>query len=399
MLGFPAARPDGVWSSGLIRGEQSTRWFQLQSTPGEQRIEGGFSGSPVWDAQSGAVVGMTVAADRGDTTTAYLIPIDQVLALDPTLMPCPYRGLRPFEEEHAAAFFGRDAEIDKLLGAVGRMAVVAVAGPSGSGKSSLVRAGLLPRLRAAGTPVVDLRALPGTDLATALGTARAPGSVVVIDQFEELAAVDPAGARQVLEQVVRLTATYPVRVVLTVRWAAVDQVVTPELMGVLEKGTVLVAPMSRGRLREAIVRPADRSPGLVFEPGLVDRILDDAGAEPGQLPLVESLLTDLWDRREGGHLTLAAYEAAGGVAGAVAGHAERAVCAARRTGRDRESCGGCSSRSPGPTATAGSSVRRCRWRSCRRRSARWYRCSPTGGSSWSVPRAPPGSSSSRPTRR
>ena len=329
VLGFPTDRPDGVWSSGLIRGEQSTRWFQLQSTPGEQRIEGGFSGSPVWDAQSGAVVGMTVAADRGDTTTAYIIPIDQVLGLDPALLPCPYRGLRPFEEEHAGTFFGREAEIDKLVDAVGRMAVVAVAGPSGAGKSSLVRAGLLPRLRAAGTPVVDVRAQPGadlaTDLATELGAVPAPGSVVVIDQFEELAAVDPAGARRALEQVVQLTGTEPVRAVLTVRWAALDQVVTPELMGALEKGTVLVAPMSRGRLREAIVGPAERSPGLAFEPGLVDRILDDAGAEPGQLPLVESLLTDLWERREGGYLTLRAYTAAGGVAGAVAERAERAI--------------------------------------------------------------------------
>ncbi|MFD1528987.1 ATP-binding protein [Pseudonocardia aurantiaca] len=154
---------------------------------------------------------MTVAADRGDTTTAYLIPIDQVLGLDPALLPCPYRGLRPFEEEHAGAFFGREAEIDKLVDAVGRMAVVAVAGPSGAGKSSLVRAGLLPRLRAAGTPVVDVRAQPGADLAadlaTELGAVPAPGSVVVIDQFEELAAVDPAGARRALEQVVRLTGT------------------------------------------------------------------------------------------------------------------------------------------------------------------------------------------------
>jgi WD40 repeat protein len=329
VFGFPTDRPDGVWSSGLIRGEQSTRWFQLQSTSGEQRIEGGFSGSPVWDVQSGAVVGMTVAADRGDTTTAYIIPIDQVLGLDPALLPCPYRGLRPFEEEHAGTFFGREAEIDKLVDAVGRMAVVAVAGPSGAGKSSLVRAGLLPRLRAAGTPVVDVRAQPGADLAadlaTELGALPAPGSVVVIDQFEELAAVDPAGARRALEQVVRLTGTEPVRAVLTVRWAALDQVVTPELMGALEKGTVLVAPMSRGRLREAILGPAERSPGLAFEPGLVDRILDDAGAEPGQLPLVESLLTDLWERREGGYLTLRAYMAAGGVAGAVAERAERAI--------------------------------------------------------------------------
>src|SRR5882724_3051236 len=166
--GFPDGQIDGVWSTGLIRGEQGTRWFQLQSTPGEQRIEGGFSGTPVWDAESGAVVGMTVAADRGDTTTAYLIPIEQVLGLDPELLPCPYRGLRPFDEEHAATFYGRDAEIERLVQALRRRPVVAVAGPSGAGKSSLVRAGLLPRLRETGAGILDFRAVAGTNAATAL---------------------------------------------------------------------------------------------------------------------------------------------------------------------------------------------------------------------------------------
>ncbi len=327
VLGFPEGAPAGVWSTGLIRGEQGTRWFQLQSTPGEQRVEGGFSGSPVWHEGSGAVVGMTVAADRGDTTAAYLVPIDQVLGVDPELVPCPYRGLHPFDEEQAAVFFGREAEIGKLADAVARTTVVAVAGPSGAGKSSLIRAGLLPRLRAAGTPVLDLRAEPGAGLAARLDGCQ-PGSVVVIDQFEELAAVDPGGAHDVLDHVVRLAATGAARAVLTVRWAALDQIAGPELMGVLEGGTVLVGPMGRGQLREAIVGPAERSPGLAFEPGLVDRILDDAGAEPGRLPLVQSLLADLWEQREGGYLTVRGYEAAGGVAGAVAQRAERAVEAA-----------------------------------------------------------------------
>ena len=88
--------------------------------------------------------------------------------------------------------------------------------------------------------------------------------------------------------------------VLTLRSATLDDVLVPELAGLLGSGTVLVPPMDRGQLRHAIVAPAERAPGLSFEPGLVDRILDDAAAEPGQLPLVESLLTELWARREGG---------------------------------------------------------------------------------------------------
>ena len=341
--GFPDGLADGVWSTGLIRGEQGTRWFQLQSTPGEQRIEGGFSGAPVWDAERGAVVGMTVAADRGDTTTAYLIPIEQVLGLDPELLPCPYRGLRPFDEEHAATFYGRDAEIDRLVQALRRRPVVAVAGPSGAGKSSLVRAGLLPRLREAGAGILDFRAVAGTNAAAAFEAAfsattrpdtagsadTGAGLVLVVDQFEELAAADPSGARELLARIVALTTPngggQAPRAVLTMRWSALDDLLSPELAEVLEEGAVLVAPLDRARLREAIVRPAERAPGLAFEDGLVDRILDDAGAEPGQLPLVESLLTDLWEHREGGYLTLRGYQAAGGVAGAVAQHAEKVV--------------------------------------------------------------------------
>jgi len=114
-------------------------------------------------------------------------------------------------------------------------------------------------------------------------------------------------------------------VVLTVRGLALDEVLTPAVAEALGSGTVLVGPLDRARLREAIVRPAERAPGLAFDDGLVERILDDAGAEPGQLPLVESLLARLWAHREGGSLTTRAYEAAGGVAGALAAHAELVV--------------------------------------------------------------------------
>lgn len=340
VLGFPEGRADGVRSTGLIRGEQGTRWFQLQSTPGEPRIEGGFSGAPVWEVESGAVVGMTVAAVQGETTTAYLIPIDQVLGQDPDLVPCPYRGLRPFSEEQAGAFHGRDEEIQRLLGAVERLPVVAVVGPSGAGKSSLVKAGLLPRLRASGARIVDVRARSVREAEEALDTtldprldppasAREsdprPGVVLVLDQFEELVEADPTGARELLERIVAEGSVRSVRAVLTLRWAAMDELLSPTLVDTLATGTVLVAPLDRARLREAIVRPAERAPGLAFEEGLVERILDDAGIEPGQLPLVGSLLSELWERRERGYLTLAGYEAAGGVAGSVAQHAEKVV--------------------------------------------------------------------------
>ena len=363
VLGFPDGLTDGVWTTGRIRGEQGTRWFQLQAAVGEQSIVGGFSGSPVWDEESGAVVGMTVAADSSDaTTTAYLVPIDQVLGVDPELLPCPYRGLEPFGEEHAAFFFGRDAGVAELAAAVSERPLVAVTGPSGAGKSSLVRAGLLPRLRATGDRVVELRPHPGVpalhtllvtlppgtatpdvtariadpatrpaavhELAAALAE---PRTVLMADQFEELAAADPRTAQELLALVGELVTAlprqsdgrWPVRAVLTLRSATIDDVLRPQVAALLGAGTVLVPPMERGQLREAIVAPAERAPGLSFEPGLVDRILDDAASEPGGLPLVESLLTELWERRRGGMLTVEAYERAGGVAGVVATHAEQ----------------------------------------------------------------------------
>ncbi|WP_345604834.1 serine protease [Pseudonocardia adelaidensis] len=361
VLGFPEGLADGVWATGRIRGEQGTRWFQLQAAPGEEPVVEGFSGSPVWDDESGAVVGMTVAADAsGRTTTAYLLPIDQVLGLDPELLPCPYRGLEPFAEEHAAFFFGREGEVDTLTAAVTQHPLVAVVGPSGAGKSSLVRAGLLPRLRTGGARIAELAGLPGTSAADVLGTAVETGTghaerladpderpaavrdlatalaqqrtVLLLDQFEEIAAAEPDRARELLTLVGEVVSAlprdddgWPVRAVITLRSATIDEVVVPRFATLLGAGTVLVPPMERRQLREAVLAPAERAPGLTFEPGLVDRILDDAAAEPGALPLVESLLTELWGRRTGGMLTVEAYERSGGVAGVVATHAEEVV--------------------------------------------------------------------------
>jgi hypothetical protein len=320
VLGFPAGLSDGVWTTGRF-----TAGGGLEAAAGEHPVDAGFAGSPVWDSGTGAVVGM--ARHRRDGR-AHLVPIDEVLGADPERLPCPYQGLRTFAEEDAEAFFGRDDEIARLVELVEERPVVVVAGPSGAGKSSLVRAGLVPRLRAAGAEIVYLRARPDAlDEASPL-TGAGRDLVLVIDQFEELAALDPAGARRLLETVVRRTggpAGSRIRAVLTLRWTTLDEMLTPELIGPLGAGTVLVGPLERDGLHDAIVRPAERPPGLAFEPGLVETILDDAGGEPGRLPLVEALLADLWERRAGGFLTLREYEAAGGVAGAVAHHAETVV--------------------------------------------------------------------------
>jgi WD40 repeat protein len=328
VLGYPEGAADGIWTTGEIQPATGPGRHRLCSAPGEQPVVTGFSGAPVWEARTGAVVGMAIPGN----SDAELLPIDAVIGRDPEAMPSPYQGLRAFDESHADLFFGRDLEIQRLLDAVDRVPVVVVAGPSGAGKSSLVRAGLVPRLRAAGAKVVYVRAEPGARPPASPVGARERGTVLVVDQFEELAALDPAAARELFEEIVRRTgaeepesANGSVRAVLTMRWTTLDELLTPELTSTLETGTVLVGPLDRAHLREVIVRPAGQPPGLAFEPGLVEAILDDAGAEPGRLPLVESLLAELWERRDGGFLTVGDYEAAGGVAGALAQHAEAVV--------------------------------------------------------------------------
>jgi hypothetical protein len=363
VLGFPPRMTDGVWASGELRDRQGTGWVQLHGAAGGQPVGAGFSGAPVWDARARAVIGMTVAADADrSVSTAYVIPIERVLGGDPGLLPNPYRGLAPFEEDHAEFFHGRDEDIARLRDAIGRRPVVAVLGDSGVGKSSLVRAGLVPELLAAGARVARLRPTPGVPsrfaLAIALsgllrpdargpellglaetlvnrfagdpgpwlaGQLGAQAPLLFLDQFEELVAEDLSDARDLLGVVVRLATGTPLRVVLTLRWAAVGDLLSEDTADVLDGAVVPVAPMGRAQLRAAITRPAERAPGLYFEPGLVDRILDDAGAEPGQLPLVESLLAQLWERQDGGYVTNAAYEWLGGVHGAVARGAERAL--------------------------------------------------------------------------
>jgi WD40 repeat protein len=322
VLGFPDGATDGVWSTGVFRAGQGTGWTQLQATVGDQRIKEGFSGAPVWHTESGAVVGIAVATDRDpSTTTAYLLPIEHVLGLDPDLLPNPYRGLEPFDEEHAGFFFGRAALVDELERRVTEAlsqpgGLVAVIGASGAGKSSAIAAGLVPRLRKVGREVVRL-AVDDPQRPTP-----APGTVAVVDQFEELIAADPETAQAGL---LRVLAEAPACLVLTLRPESLADVTSRELAARLGRGAVLVPPMDRGQLRSAIVGPAEYAPGLAFEDGLIDRILDDTEGEPGRLPLLSVLLARLWEDRDGGRLTVASYEGVGGVAGSIAQLAEEFV--------------------------------------------------------------------------
>jgi WD40 repeat protein/transcriptional regulator with XRE-family HTH domain len=301
----------------------------------------------------------------------------------------PYKGLRAFGEADAADFFGREMLVQELLGAMAEAddeqpsgsqqelaRFLAVVGPSGSGKSSVVQAGLIPALRQGGLPgsqkwfVVDLQpgAHPFEELEAALlrvaahkppksllallqegewGLLRAvrrvlPGDpevelVLVIDQFEELftQVADEQVRARLLDCLVAavLDPRSRLRVVVTLRadfmGRALEYVDFGEL---LRQRTVFVLPLTAEELEEAIVRPVARV-GVAVETGLVATIVQDVGDQPGMLPLLQYALTELFERSAGARqrsagspvpplLTLAAYQQSGGVTGALGRRAE-----------------------------------------------------------------------------
>ncbi|MER6029517.1 helix-turn-helix domain-containing protein [Streptomyces sp. NPDC001851] len=262
----------------------------------------------------------------------------------------PYRGLARFETGDQDVFFGRDQLTAQLAERVHAHRLVAVVGSSGSGKSSLLRAGLIPLLRNEESPdrrPAAIRILtpgprPMSARATVTRVSQEPGdTVVVVDQFEELFTLctDPAERGAFIGLL--LTALEPgrgLRVVLAVRADFFGRCAEhPALAAALREATVLVGPMSPAELRQAIVKPAMAS-GLIVERELTTRIVEDVTEKPGGLPLMSHALLETWRRRQGRALTLSAYEAAGGVQGAISRTAEelyarlpvhQAVCARR----------------------------------------------------------------------
>ncbi|WP_021591885.1 hypothetical protein [Actinomadura welshii] len=221
----------------------------------------------------------------------------------------PYLGLSRYEAEDAGRFFGRAELVDEILARLDRNRFVAVFGPSGSGKSSLLRAGVVPRLG------------PGAAVVTPGAPEPLPeAEALIVDQFEEVFTLHPDASER--HALVDALLDRPGRVVIAVRADFYGHCAEhPGLTAALRNASVLVGSMRGEDLREAIVKPAANA-GLMVEPALVARVIQDAGTEPGALPLISHALLETWKRRKGKNLTLAGYDAAGGVHGAIADTAE-----------------------------------------------------------------------------
>ena len=296
---------------------------------------------------------------------ARIAPADSADVADDKL-PCPYRGLFHFGPGDAEYFFGRKSFIKTLFQATQTRNFIPLLGASGSGKSSVVFAGLVPKLQQEGHwQFTHFR--PGSDPFHALALALVPLYTTNLNETERLAQARQLanylrdGDISLADVVAQIQQNYPSERVLviadqfeelytlcpdeTIRRNFLDKLTTfpfervgmvlvltmrADFLGnalsyrpfadVLQNTDLKLGPMNREELTEVIEKPAQKL-GVTFEAGLVERILDDVESEPGNLPLLEFALTELWQRRQGKELTHLAYTEIGEVQGALARHA------------------------------------------------------------------------------
>jgi len=248
---------------------------------------------------------------------------------------CPYRGLLPYGAEDADSFFGREDDAAACLRRLRDQRVLAVVGPSGIGKSSLVLAGVVAALTRAGTPV--LVTTPGAHPYDSLADLKPRGrQTLVVDQAEEVVTVcSDAAERGRYFGALAAHVGAGGALVLSLRADHLgDLAPYPDIARVLEDGLYLLGPMGEADLRNAVEGPAHRA-GLKLEPGLVDLLVREVESEPAALPLLSHVLRATWERREGPTLTVAGYRATGGIQHAVARSAESLYEAMDDTQRGR----------------------------------------------------------------
>jgi DNA-binding SARP family transcriptional activator/energy-coupling factor transporter ATP-binding protein EcfA2 len=336
----------GDWAQAQAAQHVEHRAGQLASSRSDLRVESARFADDVADLQGLREHTQQIARLAAGQELPEQEPDEQ-----PAAAVCPYKGLARFEPDDAAFFFGRERLVAELVTHLVGAGLVGVVGPSGSGKSSLVRAGLLPALRDGVLPGSDhwrqLLLRPGehpmAELADAAGRRVAAGDgagewvwralsgaerlLLVVDQFEEVFTTcrDEGERTAFLGALTEAAwADRYVTVVVAVRADFYGHcAAVPGLAGLLAANHVLVGPMRQDELRRAIELPAHRA-GLRLEPGLSAAMIGEVADQPGGLPLLSCALLESWQHRHGRTMTLAAYHQAGGVRGAVARLAERA---------------------------------------------------------------------------
>lgn len=378
-FGFPRAKPvDGLAGRIDVVGATKDNGYHVFSVRTSE-MSYGFSGGPVWDDELRSVVGMNVSIiepgfDRGgrQRDTAFFTPVETLRDVCPELAlkdGKPYRSLDVFEEEHAPFFWGRDRLIARLISTLQQEHLILVVGVSGSGKSSLMRAGLtrgfaqspalqlskLPRrvFRAGANALLNLivalqgphgedgqrvaeifdlpleangprtktqERLQGKDTGFLIGALKqfvtSSPLILVCDQFERLfteaTGGDDAAARQRFVRVLTEAAGPNLKVIMTVRADYYGRTIEfPMPARAAERAQVNITPMNADELHEAIERPAAML-FRNFQPGLVETMVNDVIERPGDLPLLQFALTELWDAdHAGGLLTRSSYERLG----------------------------------------------------------------------------------------
>jgi len=395
-FGFPAGYDDGVWATGRLLGRQATDWVMIEDVKTQGfAVAPGFSGTPVWDTRLQGVVGMVVAASRAtDLKAAFVLPLDVLMAAWPQLtIPRgeprnPYKGLRPFTQDDTRDFFGREQVVDKLVETIAQLVaeqpvatskrLLTILGPSGSGKSSLIMAGLLPRLQQGALPGSEawvylepmvpgnhplealilsiapwfpdrsftslredleareargLHQLAAHLLATRKGKPLGAKVLLLVDQFEELfTQMESEDERERFMQLLLVACSEPngpVLVLLTLRADFYDRPMSyPELYQMIEAHQVALLSMDTKDLRRVIELPAALPDvQLTFEGDLVENLLLEVKGQAGALPLLQFTLDQLFQRRNGRQLTLSAYHELGGVKGALTKQAEETYTA------------------------------------------------------------------------
>ena len=360
--GFP--KPDQELAGrGEIIGNailDSISYLQLSSP----QVTPGFSGAPVFDEVTRRVVGMVAAITPLDEyqrqgTTAFAVPAETIFKICPDIQPsdiCPYRRLDIFRENDAEFFFGRQSIVNRLLESLRREPrFLAVLGPSGSGKSSVVQAGLIPQLRKGQVSGSDKWTIIVTRPANILigqynefGKESIPEGLteykehlkdlteqnhllLIIDQFEELLIMEPVSLLvEFVNLIIELLETSQDITFIIVMRDDFYSRLSQRAYGLLpwvEKSLVNIPlELTSDELKDIIQEPA-RKVGMEFETGLVELIIDDViGVSYGAigkgrigrsttLPLLEFALTQLWELRQNGLFTHEAYNMIGGVIG------------------------------------------------------------------------------------